>query len=172
MVSTSGIKTLPAELHIADSQSLHARPTQPEFSNHPLFTKRPSLFRRGLRALVRFLIAVCIGIGGTLAWQSYGEDAKQLAANWAAQHGWSLPWLSWWGPAKPSSPIVATEADQSSALSAQIATPAPRAPETDRQTQPPAASPDLERLDALTASLATIQERVEQLATWPGAART
>jgi hypothetical protein len=158
MVSTLSAKTLPAELRVADS-----RPRQPELSNHLLFTERPSLFRRGLRALARFLIAVCVGIGGTLTWQSYGEDAKQLAGTWAAQHGWSLSWLPFREQAKSTSPTVASEALPSSGSSAQTAAPAPSAPETDGQAEP-SASPVMERLDAMTASLATIQERVEQLA--------
>jgi hypothetical protein len=161
--SALSAKTLPAELQVADTPSLHARPTQPEFPNHPLFTKRPSLFRRGLRAFVRFLLAVCVGIGGTLTWQSYGEDAKQLAVTWAAQHGWSLAWLPFREQAKPTSATAASETVPSAGPSVQTAAPAPSAPETDRQTEP-SASPGSERLDALTASLATIRERVEQLA--------
>src|SRR5215472_15485338 len=37
---------------------------------------RPSLARRAFRALVRFAIVVGIGVGGTLAWQSYGDVAQ------------------------------------------------------------------------------------------------
>jgi hypothetical protein len=99
-----------------------------------------------------------------VAWQSYGDAAKQLAATWAGHHGWSLRWLSWSEPAKPNGPTVATEAVSSSPPSMQTAASAPSAPETDGQTDPSAASPDLQRLDAVTASLATIRERVEQLA--------
>ncbi len=169
MVSTLSARKsiLPAELQVTDSPSLHTRPTQPGFSNHPLFAKRPSLFRRGLRALVRYLIAICVGIGGTLAWQYYGETAKQLAANWAAQPGWSLAWLPFWEPVKQTSPAMAAEpqpAVPSSAPNAQTAAAAQSAPQTVGQTGPTTASPDLERLDALTISLDAIRERVELLA--------
>src|ERR1700757_2807284 len=40
----------------------------------------PSLGRRAFRALFRFLIAVGVGIGGTLAWQAYGDAARQMIA--------------------------------------------------------------------------------------------
>ena len=40
--------------------------------------RRPSLGTRILKLLARFFAAVLIGIGLTLAWQSYGEQAKQF----------------------------------------------------------------------------------------------
>jgi hypothetical protein len=42
-----------------------------------------------LRAFVRYLVAICIGVAGTLAWQAYGEDAKQIIATRAPELGWS-----------------------------------------------------------------------------------
>ena len=42
-----------------------------------------------LRALVRYLVAICIGVAGTLAWQAYGEEAKQMIATRAPELGWS-----------------------------------------------------------------------------------
>jgi hypothetical protein len=36
--------------------------------------------RRASRAFVRYLVAICVGVAGTLAWQSYGEEAKQTIA--------------------------------------------------------------------------------------------
>jgi hypothetical protein len=40
---------------------------------------------------MRFLIAVCVGVAATLAWQSYGDAARQVIAN-------SYPQLSWLAP--------------------------------------------------------------------------
>ena len=37
---------------------------------------RPPIGKRMLRALIRFSIAVLIGVGATLGWQSYGDEAK------------------------------------------------------------------------------------------------
>ncbi len=42
--------------------------------------ERPSVRRRPFRALVRAVIAVLIGVGGTLAWQSYGDMAREMLA--------------------------------------------------------------------------------------------
>jgi len=39
---------------------------------------RPSIGRRMMRGLVRFSIAVLIGVGATLGWQSYGDAAKEM----------------------------------------------------------------------------------------------
>jgi hypothetical protein len=41
---------------------------------------------------MRFLTAVCVGVAATLAWQSYGDAARQIAAN-------SYPQLFWLAPA-------------------------------------------------------------------------
>ena len=45
--------------------------------------------RRTSRAFVRYLAAICVGVAGTLAWQSYGEGAKQTIATTAPELGWS-----------------------------------------------------------------------------------
>src|SRR5262249_32046990 len=41
---------------------------------------RPTLARRILRTVGSFVNAVLIGVGGTLAWQSYGDVAKEMVA--------------------------------------------------------------------------------------------
>ena len=45
--------------------------------------------RRSSRGFARFLVAICIGVAGTLAWQSYGQAAKQMLAAKAPELGWS-----------------------------------------------------------------------------------
>ena len=42
-----------------------------------------------MRAFVRYLVAICIGVAGTLAWQAYGEEAKRIIATRAPELGWS-----------------------------------------------------------------------------------
>jgi hypothetical protein len=37
----------------------------------------------------RYLVAICIGVVAILAWQSYGEAAKQIIATRAPEFGWS-----------------------------------------------------------------------------------
>jgi hypothetical protein len=52
---------------------------------------RPSLGRRALRGLARLLIVFGIGVGATLAWQSYGDTARAMIANSSPQLGWLAP---------------------------------------------------------------------------------
>jgi hypothetical protein len=53
------------------------------------FPRRPrSLAKRTSLALVRFLITFCIGVGATLAWQSYGDTAREMIANASPQFAW------------------------------------------------------------------------------------
>jgi hypothetical protein len=49
---------------------------------------RPSIGRRMLRTLTGFFVAVLIGIGATLAWQSHGDAARNMVVARA-------PWLGW-----------------------------------------------------------------------------
>ena len=55
--------------------------------------RRPSIGTRILRSLAWFVAAVLIGIGLTLAWQSYGEQAKQFTTT-------LFPSLAWFCPPK------------------------------------------------------------------------
>lgn len=63
--------------------------------------ERPSVRRRPFRAFVRFVIAILIGVGGTLAWQSYGDMAREMLATRA-------PGLAEWLPPSMQSAAVAT----------------------------------------------------------------
>ena len=51
---------------------------------------RPSIGRRIFRTLTRFIIAVLIGIGATLAWQSHGDAAREMVVARAPSLGWLL----------------------------------------------------------------------------------
>jgi hypothetical protein len=70
---------------------LHAPPRQNLHQNDRPASDRPSVGRRIFRALVRFFIAVLIGVGATLAWQSYGDEAREAVRNWARSLVWLLP---------------------------------------------------------------------------------
>lgn len=65
---------------------------------------RPTLARRILRSVSGFVVAVLIGVGGTLAWQSYGDVAKEMVATRAPTLGWLL-----YAPTR--SPIAAASAN-------------------------------------------------------------
>src|SRR5690242_6122806 len=45
--------------------------------------------RRRSRGIVRYLVAIGIGVAATLAWQSYGETTKQIIATKAPELGWT-----------------------------------------------------------------------------------
>ena len=59
-------------------------------SNQPASGRRP-IGRRIFRVITRFFIAVLIGVGVTLAWQSYGNDAMEIVRTSAPALGWLLP---------------------------------------------------------------------------------
>lgn len=50
--------------------------------------KRPSIGRRIFRTVTRFVLTVLIGVGGTLAWQSYGDAAREMVAARAPTLAW------------------------------------------------------------------------------------
>jgi len=56
----------------------------------PLGRQRPSIGRRIFRTLTRFFVAVLIGIGATLAWQSYGDAAREIVVARAPSLAWLL----------------------------------------------------------------------------------
>ena len=103
----------------------------------------------GSRRFGRYLVAILIGVAATLAWQSYGESAKQIIAKRVPELGWSpetkqmistsIQWIGWTkpsaGPEKQSLPVAQT---------------APAAPSVDVQQ--------------MIQSLAGLRQTVEQLA--------
>jgi hypothetical protein len=145
---------VPAGVRVAGSQ--------PAFSDHPLLAEKPSLLKRALGVFLRYLVVIGIGIGGTLAWQAYGGDAKQMVANWVAQRGWPVTWLSKGeaGSAGPASTAAMVPPSQAVVQPAPADTEAvaPIAPETKAQTA------RLERLEAISADLSAMRERIEQMA--------
>ncbi len=141
------------------------RPAGPKDGRFP--SDRPSPGRRASRALARFLIAAFIGVAATLAWQSYGEAAKQMIASWAQQLGWSISLPAMNPP--PSPEIVAEQpsppAVQASAPDAPQDVPVTQtAPEMVAPTAPVAPSPDLQQLEAMARDLASVRQNVEKLA--------
>jgi hypothetical protein len=89
----NGMRTATASVH-----TLHAfgrRGDQPE-------SQRPSIIRRMFRTGIRFVVTLLIGIGGTLAWQSYGEVARGMVATQAPTLARLLPPTRWPGSASPN----------------------------------------------------------------------
>ena len=108
--------------------------------------------KRGSRRFGRYLVAILIGVAATLAWQSYGELAKQIIATRAPELGWSpeakqmiatsIQWIGWTkppaGPEKQAPPVA--------------------------QTAPTTPSLDPGQVQQMTQNLATLRQTVEQLA--------
>ena len=61
------------------------------FQSDQFASERPSIGRRISRTLARFFFAVLIGVGTTLAWQSYRKEAKEVVTTWVPSLGWLLP---------------------------------------------------------------------------------
>lgn len=74
---------LPVELSV---EAVAARATVPK--DDQLQDRRPSVARRASGSVARFLIAFYIGVAATLAWQSYGDAARQFIAKLSPQLGW------------------------------------------------------------------------------------
>ena len=112
-------------------------PRMPDLKGGRFKTKRPSFAKRASRALVRFVITFGVGIAATLAWQSYGDAAREMVASSSEQLAWLAP---------------------------QVAPAAQAAPRLVAPAVPDAPSPDLEQLKAVTLSLAVVRQSVDQLA--------
>jgi len=109
--------------------------------------------RRSSRGFARFLVAICIGVAGTLAWQSYGEATKQIIAASAPELGWSpeakqmiASWVQQLGWAK-----LATGPENTAAQ-----LPVPKMPQAAPLAQVGA--------ETVEQRLAAVRETVEQLA--------
>ena len=123
--------------------------TQSEFSADSLPAN--SLVKRPLLTLVRFLITFCIGVAATLAWQSYGDAAREMIAN-------SYPQL---GRLAPQTEPVAHNAPDVIALAAP-ATPSPDQPPDQQQSNVTSLDLDAmqQRIDQIANNMATNQEQI------------
>jgi len=109
----------------------------------------PRRRRRPLRAFLRFLLTVGLGVGGTLAWQSYGDMAREMAADaYPQQLGWVKP------SDTPTTAVAAT---------ATAAVPASTAAATVGAAAP-VPTHDQQQLAAISLSLADVRRSVEELA--------
>jgi hypothetical protein len=83
----------------------------PPANDDQLPSERLPLGKPASRVFGRFLIAFCIGVAATLAWQSYGDTAREMIAN-------SSPQLSWLAaPVAEASAAPSPEKEQFKAIS-------------------------------------------------------
>jgi hypothetical protein len=107
------------DLDAISEQRVDSRPVKPSthsprstrFRDDQVVSKRPSVGRRILRALARFFIAVLIGVGATLGWQSYGDEARKMVVAQAPTLAWLLSISTTTSPA-----VAATAPDAAQAL--------------------------------------------------------
>jgi hypothetical protein len=59
--------------------------------NRQFSLRRPSVSKRPFRTVARFALAVLVGVGATLGWQSYGDQASMTIRAWAPSLAWLLP---------------------------------------------------------------------------------
>src|SRR5215831_14908670 len=122
---------------------------------------RASIGRRAVRAFTSFLLVACIGIA-VIAWQSYGDAAKQIIARWASQLVLaSSPLLENPGPPeRPNPPTIQASAAKAAPPPAPLAQTAPEgvAPTT------AALSPEsAQLLQSMAGDLATAGQEIKQL---------
>jgi hypothetical protein len=127
--------------------------------------KRPS------RGFAPYLVAICIGVAGTLAWQAYGEATKQIIATRAPELGWSpeakqmiASWVQQLGWTKPLAGAENTAVQPSVPETPQAAAVARTAPETVAPTAPAAPSLDPEQMQRMAQDVAALRQIAEQLA--------
>jgi hypothetical protein len=88
----------PARDEAQSDQRIDIKPGKPTIHSYrrsglnddQIASDRPSIGRRAIGTLTRFSIAVLVGIGATLAWQSYGDEAKEMVVTRAPSLGWLL----------------------------------------------------------------------------------
>src|SRR3984957_17160572 len=123
---------------------------------------RPSIGRRAVRAFIRFLWVACLG-GAGVAWQFYGDEAKQIIAKSAPPFALILlPPLE--NPRLPEQPTPS--AVQASATKAARPQPAPLAQTATEGIAPTAAalSPEsAQSLQSMARDIATAGQEIEQL---------
>ena len=122
-----------------------------DFNNDNLASGRPSVVRRMFGALARFSITVLIGVCATLAWQSYGDRAREMLSTQVP----SLRWLS------VSTTTVAPDGQgpaQSAAVPQTAAVPQAAAPAA------AATTPELAQLEPMARDVAATRRSLEQFA--------
>jgi hypothetical protein len=119
------------------------RPTDLKNDGYP--NERSSVGERALITFLRFLIIFCIGVSGTLAWQSYGDPVREMIAS-------SYPQLSWLAPQAEPVPQNAPDVIELASRTASS------------QQQPNAISLDLDAagraIDRIATSIASSQEQM------------
>ena len=158
-----------------ETDDLHSGIADPEASERKAIYDRlvaieKEIKTRGSRQFARYLVAICIGVAATLAWQSYSEATKQIIATRAPELGWSpeakqmiASWVQQLGWTKPSAGPENTAVRPSAPETPQAAPIAQAAPETVAPKAPTASSIDPEQVHQMARDLAVLRQNVDQL---------
>lgn len=126
----------------------------------------PSIGKRIFRGLAGFFITVLLGVGATVAWQSYGNELREMVRTWAPSLGWLLPAST----AKLLPDAAAVPAQTGSIPSGQAPREAAALPQSTLVIQRPAppatamSSEVVQQLEAMVRDLAVVRRSVQQLA--------
>jgi hypothetical protein len=160
-----------------------------EFRNASIPSEKPSVIGRAARAVTRFLVAVCIGVAGSLAWQSYGGAAREMIASRVPQLAWissrpvmnqtpsptdatgqaaSIPAIEAPAPqpaAAQAAPVAPVATDAAAAQTAPMAQPATEqtAATMAAPAAPAAPSPNQQQLETMSRDIGALRQAVEQL---------
>ena len=118
------------------------------------------------RGLARYVLAFCIGVAATVAWQAYGQATKQMIATWAPDLGWSpeatqmiAGWFVKLGWTKPSAGAGNTAVRPTVLASVQAAAVAQTAPDKVAK-----GSIDPQQIQQIALDVAALRQTVEQVA--------
>ncbi len=152
-----GLQPNPVEQDDLHSGITHRETSERKAIYSRLVAIENEMKRRGSRGFARYLVAICIGVAAALAWQSYGEAAKQMIATSAPELGWSseakqmiASWVQQLGWTKPP---AGSEKQVAPVAQTAVAPNGPTAP-----------SFDPEKIQQMARDLATLRQTVEQLA--------
>jgi hypothetical protein len=148
MTTTTGFAHYTGLLPVEPSgEAPPIRPTT--FENDRFPNGQPSLGKQASRAISRFLITFCGGIVATLAWQWYGDAAREMIAK-------SYPQLGWLAPRPLSNP---QNAYRMSGLATPVAAP------SDQQQLKASLDTMRQSIDGLVAGHELILRSIDEIAT-------
>jgi hypothetical protein len=146
--------------------STTASTTEFDFSVGDPITRNPPVPGGASRGLARYMLAICIGVAATLAWQGYGQAAKRMIATWAPDLGWSPEtkqriaiWVERFGGTRPLAGAENADVRPAVLESAQAATVAQTAPDKVAK-----GSIDSQQIQQIALDVAALRQTLEQVA--------
>ena len=156
------------DLLLAISHHLNDETSERKKIYNRLLAIQSEMERLASRGFTRYLVTLCIGVAAILAWQSYGEAARQIIATRAPELGWSpeakqmiASWVERLGWTKP--PVVESKAAPVTQTAPMLAAKPPTTALDPQQVQQIKADVGAV-LEAVERQLAEMRKAVEQLA--------